>query len=151
MEEMSLTQMLALLTISPIYIFQVIGAVCVLIGVFIFRSETWKGFLWNVILVIGSSLYILVYGLAWYFRIKYDIPVSFDMFQFTEVNEETIWNSFITEPRLTGNAISHGLLLYFIRKLNGWYMWPVRLLLGISVILFFIVYIPVFFEWILHL
>ncbi|MFN3633847.1 hypothetical protein [Exiguobacterium profundum] len=51
------------------------------------------------------------------------------------------------EPNLTGNTIGYGALLYFTRKLNGWYMWVLRAYAIVLISPFFIKYIPVVFQW----
>ncbi len=68
----------SILTISPPFIINVIFSVLILIGVLYFRSESWKGKLWNVVLMCYALLFIFVYIGAWFVRLKYNLTQSFN-------------------------------------------------------------------------
>ncbi|MFN3633989.1 hypothetical protein, partial [Exiguobacterium profundum] len=118
----------SLLTISPPFIINVIFSVLILISVFYFRFETWKGLIWNIVLTLWSLLFISTYLMAWYIRLKHDITPEFGLL--FESNSFPGWKEMLMpnleEPHLTGNTIGYGALLYFTRKLNGWYIWVLR-------------------------
>lgn len=56
----------------------------------------------------------------------------------------------IEEPNLTVNAIAFDALLFYFRKFKGKYTWILRLFAVIPVSLFFIIYIPKVFIWLLQ-
>ncbi len=68
----------SILTISPPFIINVIFSVLILIGVLYFRIESWKGKLWNVVLMCYALLFIFVYIGAWFVRLKYNLTPSFN-------------------------------------------------------------------------
>lgn len=68
----------SILTISPLFIINVIFSVLILIGVLYFQSESWKGKLWNVVLMCYALLFIFVYIGSWFVRLKYSLTPSFN-------------------------------------------------------------------------
>lgn len=139
----------SILTISPPFIINLIFSVLILIGVFYFRSETWKGFILNIFLTMWSLLFISTYIMAWYVRLKHDITPEFG--SLFESGPFPGWKELLTpnmeEPNVTGDAIAYGALLFYTRNFNGWYIWVLRVISIVPVSLFFIKYIPVVFQW----
>lgn len=139
----------SILTISPPFIINVIFSVLILIGVFYFRSESWKGLLLNIALTLWSLLFISVYIIAWYVRLKYDITPDFAASFAPGLLPG--WKEIIAqgmeEPDVTGNAVTYSALIFFTRKYNGWYMWVFRAFAIVPVSLFFVKYIPIVFNW----
>ncbi|VXB26916.1 conserved membrane hypothetical protein [Exiguobacterium sp. 8H] len=146
----------SILKISPPFIINVIFSVLILIGVLYFRSESWKGKLWNVVLMCYALLFIFVYIGAWFVRLKYNLTPSFN--ESFALEPFPGWKIFfkqwiengIVEPNLTANAIAFGALLFYFRKFKGKYTWILRLFAVIPVSLFFIIYIPKVFSWLLQ-
>ncbi len=143
----------SILTISPPFIINVIFSVLIVIYVLYFRSEGWKEKLWNVVLMCYALLFISVYIVAWFVRLKYNLTPSFD--ESFALESFPGWKAFlmqmiennIGEPNLTANAITFGALLFYSRQLKSRIMWVLRLLAMIPVSLFFIMYIPQFLSW----
>ncbi|TCI57116.1 hypothetical protein EVJ27_05665 [Exiguobacterium sp. SH3S2] len=141
----------SILTISPPFIINVIFSVVALMAVFYFRSESWKGRLLNMVVMMWSLFFISVYVFAWYVRLKNnitpDFAASFAPGPFPGW-KELIAQS-MEEPDVTGNAITYAAFLFLTRKYNDWYMWPVKIVFIFFVGLFFVKYIPVVFHWLI--
>lgn len=146
----------SILTISPLFVINVIFSVLIVMYVLYFRSEGWKEKLWNVALMCYVLLFISVYIGAWVVRLKYNLTPSFS--ESFALESLPGWKVFfmqwlenkIEEPNLTANSITFGALLYYFRKFKGKYTWILRLFALIPVGLFFIIYIPKVLSWFLQ-
>lgn len=146
----------SILTISPLFVINVIFSVLVVMYVLYFRSEGWKEKLWNVALMCYALLFISVYIGAWFVRLKYNLTPSFS--ESFALESFPGWKVFfmqwmenkIEEPNLTANAITFGAFLFYFRKFKGKYTWILRLFALIPVGLFFIIYIPKVLSWFLQ-
>ncbi|WP_058763824.1 MULTISPECIES: hypothetical protein [Exiguobacterium] len=139
----------SILTISPLFIINVVIGIGILIVIYIIDVESWKDFFLFLGMTIWASIFVSVYVMAWYIRIKYDTSPDFsatfglDSFPGWGV----LLSQMMEEPNLTQSLIANALFLFFTRKLNDWFMWPFKVLSILFVSLFFVKYVPIVFNW----
>ncbi|MFN3634055.1 hypothetical protein [Exiguobacterium profundum] len=138
----------SVLTISPAFIIQVIFAIVTLFVVFYLDVESWKEFLMFLVMTIVASLFVSLYAMAWYVRIKYD--TSPDFTASFGIDSFPGWGAFLGQMihglNVTQNALLHAIILFWMRKDNVWYMWLLKVPSLFFVSLFFIKYVPIVFN-----
>ena len=109
----------SLLTISPLFVVKTFFCALGLIGVFFFSSDSWRGFLFDLWATLYCTLFVGVYAMAWYVRIKYETTPRFS--DFGPFDWATLLHGFIKEPTLTQNALISVIFLFLTRKdIDGW-------------------------------
>ncbi len=139
----------SILTISPLFIINVVIGIGILIVIWIIDVESWKEFFLFLGMTIWASIFVSVYAMAWYVRIKYD--TSPDFTASFGIDSFPGWGAFFSQMihggNVTQNALLHGVILFWMRKDNAWYMWLLKVPPLFFVSLFFIKYIPIVFQW----
>lgn len=139
----------SILTISPLFIINVVIGVGILIVICIIDVESWKEFFLFLGMTIWASVFVSVYAMAWYVRIKYD--TSPDFTASFGIDSFPGWAAFLGQmihgPNVIQNALFHGIILFWMRKDNAWYMWLLKVPSIFFVSLFFVKFIPVVFNW----
>ncbi|OGX80346.1 hypothetical protein A6395_01850 [Exiguobacterium sp. SH31] len=139
----------SILTISPLFIINVVIGIGILVVVFSIDVESWKDFFLFLGMTIWASVFVSVYAMAWYVRIKYDtspdFSATFGLDSFPGWG--TLVSKWMHEPHVTQNALINGIVLIMMRKENAWYIWLLKAPSLFFVSLFFIKYIPVIFQW----
>ncbi|WP_367660614.1 hypothetical protein [Exiguobacterium alkaliphilum] len=139
----------SILTISPLFIINVVIGIGILIAICIIDVESWKEFFIFLWMTIWASLFVSVYAMAWYVRIKYD--TSPDFTASFGIDSFPGWGAYFSQmlhgSNVTQNALLHALFLFWMRKNNAWYVWVLKVPSLFFVSLFFIKYIPIVFQW----
>ncbi|WP_228618348.1 hypothetical protein [Exiguobacterium sp.] len=139
----------SILTISPLFIINVVIGIGILIVICIIDVESWKEFFLFLGMTIWASLFVSVYGMAWYVRIKYD--TSPDFTASFGIDSFPGWGAYFSQmmhgSNVAQNALLHAIFLFWMRKDNAWYMWLLKGPSLFFISLFFIKYIPVVFQW----
>ena len=108
----------SVLTISPAFIIQVIFAIVTLFVVFYLDVESWKEFLMFLVMTIVASLFVSLYAMAWYVRIKYD--TSPDFTASFGIDSFPGWGAFLGQmihgSNVTQNALLHAIILFWMPK-----------------------------------